>query len=129
MAWLGKALSKFLGRSAASAPAVTRTVDAAFDSKINDAHEALRAVGRSKTVLSDVDAALKRSVAELSRLDMLELRKLAHHAYHGIGAWWRPGRFVGCNGRCLIIMQFASSFVAHAELVRHCCAMYKIIAQ
>jgi hypothetical protein len=59
--------------------------DVSPEDAVAEAHKALQAVKRSSSVKPEIDEALKRPIPELSRLDFMELRKLAHHAYHGIG--------------------------------------------
>lgn len=69
----------------AAAGARVPTQPASYQDKIEDAHKALADVTRSKAVLPAVATALAKPIAELSRLEAPEIRKLAHHAYHGIG--------------------------------------------
>ena len=49
-------------------------------------HRTLEGTKRSDNVMADINAALARPVEELQRMEAAELRKLAHHAFHGIGA-------------------------------------------
>jgi hypothetical protein len=57
-----------------------------YDQQIADAHAALLSVKKSDNVLVNIHTTLQKPLAELSRLEFQELRKLAHHAYYGIGA-------------------------------------------
>ncbi len=79
-------------------PSPSAAVPVSYDDKIAQAHKALKGVARSTNVVQDVDTALKRPLHDLSRLEMLELRKLAHHAYHGIGSVARIEVFSMCFG-------------------------------
>jgi hypothetical protein len=58
-----------------------------YESEIAKAHSALLSVKQSPTVLVEVHDKLQQPIAELARLEFPELRKLAHHAFYGIGAW------------------------------------------
>lgn len=62
-----------------------------YDQRIADAHAALLSVKKSDNVLVNIHTTLQKPLAELSRLEFQELRKLAHHAYYGIGACVRGG--------------------------------------
>jgi TPR repeat protein len=72
-------------RSGPATPVSQVSKDQSPEDAVVEAHKALQAVKRSATVQPEIDDALKRPIPELSRLDFMELRKLAHHAYHGIG--------------------------------------------
>jgi hypothetical protein len=81
-----------------------------YDRQIAQAHAALQGVRKSENLLGNVHSALQKPLGELSRLDLPELRKLAHHAYYGIGVWATtpppPIRSMGtravCRQRCCV---------------------------
>ena len=75
---IGRAKSLFQSVFAAKPPGH-------YDQEIANAHAELLSVKKSENVLADVHTTLQKPLHELSRLEAGELRKLAHHAYYGIG--------------------------------------------
>ncbi len=72
-----------------------RKPPADYDQQIADAHAALMSVKKSDNVLVNIHTTLQKPLVELSRLEFPELRKLAHHAYYGIGTWLQLRRVLG----------------------------------
>ncbi len=76
------------GRAAAAIGSVfARKPASHYEQEIANAHQQLQSTQKSKHMLADIHTTLQKPLHELSRLEFPELKKLAHHAYYGIGGF------------------------------------------